>query len=262
MVFKWKVIRPAYRDRVDGLELLVPGVECDFETGSPEEAHGLFEGSDVSFTRIFGGSILGKIEMTAAELAAAPDAAPKTETAAPDVAPKRGRPRKPAVEAVAPDPVPVPVVGAEVPTEDPTTAAAALAGPVAAAPSPEPQPAPSLPAAPPPAEDGGIPPFLQRVAAPPIAAAPALPALPKAAAPPPVGVLGPKVVKALDAIKANAAAQGKDDGGQALSDWLAEAGLTIKGKTYDDACRAVLMISDEKITAAGVLVPLGIATAA
>lgn len=83
-----------------------------------------------------------------------------------------------------------------------------------------------------PAIDGGIPPFLQRTA-PPLAPLP------------PATTLAPKVVAALDVRKATS-----PDGGQALADWLASHGLTVPGASYDEACRALLFIADEKLAAA------------
>lgn len=240
--FKWKLSRP--------------GIELEFETGSISECIGLLQEEGTQIQTIFGWTPgAGQGQQTEA---------PKADAPAAESAKKPGRPRKAPVEAVAPDPLPVPTA--------PTAAAMPMPSPIA----PPPPAAPVAPVAPPPelakqneeaAAGGGIPAYLQ--AAPAAPAAPAAtqaappsppplpvssspPIAPIAAAPPPVGVLGPKVVAALDKLR-----EGKPDGGQALSDWLADSGLTIKGKSYDDACRAVLMIADEKLK--GVAGALGVA---
>jgi hypothetical protein len=212
MDFKWKLSRP--------------GIELEFETGSVREAIGILEEEGTQITEIFG--------FTTGTHQEAKQTAPAAEPA------KTRKPRTPKQEAVAPEPLPVPVsaeadpyskgirdgifVGREVPVAPPLVpmpSAAALA-------MPSPVAAPDLALAP----DGGIPPFLARTAP--------LPALP--VSPPPVGLLGPKVVAKLDEqVKAH------PDSAPGWADWLAASGLTIKGKSYDDACRAVLMISDEKL---------------
>lgn len=208
-----------------------PCLELSGEIGSLAELIGYMQEESASLTLMFGDDM----EMTVQRINHASGtetaiAAPAAEGTAEQSKP-RGRPKKPPVEAVAPDPIAVP----------PPVIAAPPTVPVAPV-----RPDLAIPA------DGSIPPFLRNQAPPP-PPIPAAPTPPLPSAPPPVGVLGPKVVKALDVLK-----EGKPDGGQALADWLAAAGLTIKGKTYDEATRAVLMISDEKITAAGVLEPLGI----
>lgn len=206
--FKWTLTRP--------------GISLEFETGSVKEAIGLLEAEGTSISEVFGFALPAAREAgeAAAEII-------KEEQATKP----RGRPRKPAPEATAPDPLPVPVQE--------------VAPPLVPTALPPVSPIDTTPNA------NGIPAFLdrtQQVAPPPIpAAAPPPPSLP------PVGVLGPKLVAALDAHKAKG-----NDGGQALADWLAAAGLTIKGKSYDDATRALLMISDEKITASGVCAAFGI----
>lgn len=232
--FKWKLSRP--------------GIELEFETGSISECIGLLQEEGTQIQTIFGWTPGGAGQGQQAD---APAPAPAPEK-------KRGRPAKATVEAVAPDPLPVPTAAT------PTAAAMPMPSPIA------PPAAPIAPPAAAPAEltkqvqqavaAGGIPAFLDASATPaappppppplPVTAAP--PIAPTVAAPPPVGVLGPKVVAALDKHR-----EGKPDGGQALADWLADSGLTIKGKSYDDACRAVLMISDEKLK--GVAAMLGVA---
>lgn len=138
-------------------------------------------------------------------------AAEQPQTAAEE--PKTRKPRTPKEAAVAPAPLPVPTATTLPPN------ALNGAGDLA------------------PAADGGIPPFLARTPPLPTSSSP-----PLAPTPPPVGVLGPKVVLALNALK-----EGKPDDGQALADWLAASGLTIKGANYDAACRVVLMTADEKL---------------
>jgi hypothetical protein len=198
-------------------KLTRPGIELEFETGSVAECIGLLEQEGTEISKVFGFTMGSTALATGTVSSEAP-------------ADKEKKVRKPRTgadpsTAVAPDPLPIPGTT----TLPPNT----LNGPAPVAPSLE------IPA------DGGIPPFLARAAdAPPLAPPPLAPAPPAPPAPPPVGVLGPKVVAALDALK-----EGKPDGGQALADWLSAAGLTIKGATYDEACRVVLMSSDEKLKA-------------
>lgn len=196
-----------------------PGIELEFETGSIGEAIGLLTDEGTQITEVFGFTMGAKQSTDA----------PSPEGAETPARRTRG-PAKPKQEAVAPPPLPVP------------------AAPVATATLP-PNPLGT-------ADDGGIPPGLKRdpvtneapallAAPPPLLPAPPLAPLPPTA--PPVGVLGPKVVAALELHK-----EGKQDGGQALADWLASAGLTQKGATYDEACRVVLMTSDSKLTELGI----------
>lgn len=218
MDFKWKLSRP--------------GIEVEFETGSIGEAIELLGQEGTQLTEVFGFSMNAH---------AAAGSEPTTAPAAEEAPAKRGRgPNKPKdpVVAVAPPPMPIPAPAA------PTTATL----PPNALNAPPPPVAPSLaiPA------DGGIPPFLVRTtegAAPPL---PSVPSAPLAPTPPPVGVLGPKIVAALDIKKA-----GSPDGGPMLADWLAACGLTVPGATYDEACQALLFMGDGKL--AGVAERLGIA---
>lgn len=213
MDFKWKLSRP--------------GIELEFETGSIGEAIGMLEEEGTKISEVFGftmGNSAGSTALSSGTVSEPSE--PKT---------RKPRANKDAAAAVAPPPMPVPT---EAPAAAPTSATL-------------PPNALTIP------EDGGIPTFLDRTAAAAAAVAPPplLPSPPVAPLPPsapPVGVLGPKVVKALDILR-----EGKADGGQALSDWLAGAGLTQKGANYDDACRALLMISDEKLK--GVAGALGVA---
>lgn len=260
MVFKWKVTKPSFAQAVNGVELKRLPIECEFETGSPEEALGIFQDSENVFKAIFGHSPLEGLDFGAAgEVGQAPpaanDEAPKAEK------PRRGRPAK--VEAIAPEPIPVPVaLGGPPPV--------VLAPPLVPVPSSAALAVPAL--IPPPTGgvlavrdqnvlipapnatvgqiDPAMPAFLDRtapVAPPPPQATPPLPVAP------PVGVLGPKIVEGLQGRAKDAL-----DKGQALADWLADCGLTIKGANFDDACRAVLMISDDKLAASGVVGQLGL----
>lgn len=221
MDFKWKLSRP--------------GIELEFETGSISEAAGLLTDEGSTIAEVFGftmGTPKVQVEQgTVAEIEKVPR-----------------KPRAPKVEAVAPPPLPIP-------TATPT------ATPLPIPPIPTATPTATLP----PntlsgAADGGIPAFLDRtkdIAPPPLSPPPLLPSppvAPTAPTPPPVGVLGPKVVAHLDTLRV-----GKEDGGQALADWLHASGLTQKGATYDDACRVVLMTSDEKLNATGIPAALEIA---
>lgn len=203
MTFKWRLKKPARVQSDDFVKVSSPGVIVEFETGSFKEAHGLFQDAESSIRDIFGDSVLSHVDFES-------PATPETP-AEPATTRKPRGPNKTKVEAIAPPPLPVPAPVAPTVTLPPNTLA--------------------------PAPDDGIPAFLDRTGAPPLAP------LPPTA--PPVGALGPKVVKALDIRKA-----GSPDDGKALADWLAQHGLTIPGATYDEACRAVLMMSDEKLATA------------
>lgn len=229
MALKWTMKRSTTIPGDENIGVTTTDLIVEFETGSLKEAYGFMQEQDTVIGQIFGFSPVARVDFSAEE---------KGEIVAEPTRRARG-PNKPKPEAVAPAPLPVPT---EAPAA-PSTTLPPNALPTTAAP-----PSLVIPA------DGGIPPFLARPAA---TAPPALPSPPLAPLPPtapPVGVLGPKVIAALERHK-----DGKPDGGQALADWLASAGLTIKGATFDDACRVLLMTSDEKITAAGILAPLGVA---
>lgn len=198
-----------------------PCLEISGEVGSLGELIGYMQEQSATLTLAFGDDM---------ELVVQRIGGGEQQEAGAEAPKKPGRKPKPAVEAIAPAPLPVPATA----TLPPNTLNAA---PVADL---------TIPA------DGGVPPFLARA---PALAPPLAPPAP--AAPPPVGVLGPKVVAALDALKKSGGATDPD--GQKLADWLAAAGATIKGVTYDEACRAVLMISDEKLTAAGIPAALKVA---
>lgn len=265
MVFKWKVTKPSFAQAVNGVELKRLPIECEFETGSPEEALGIFQDSENVFKAIFGHSPLEGLDFGASgEVGQAPPAAN-------DEVPtkKERKPRTPKVEAIAPDPIPVPDTPPLVlapPLAPVASGAAPLLplgmGSIAATPIPTPPtsatlavpaliPAPVVDAYAAAARciDPAMPAFLDRTAAPPAPPPPQVtPPLPVA---PPVGVLGPKIVEAL---------QTRVNGGedpQAWSKWLAECGLTIAGASFDDACRAVLMISDVRLDGAATQLGIG-----
>lgn len=222
MDFKWTLSRP--------------GISLEFETGSVKEAIGLLEEEGTQISEMFGFALPAHQVAVAAEATAA-------ETAAPDKpAPRRGRPPKAAVEAIAPDPIPVPTAETApplVPAAEGTPALPLASPPLVTVTIPAPNATTVLPPnqlAPAPAVLD-IPADLDRRAE---LKAPPPPPLPVSA--PPVGFLGPKMVLALQAKAATS-----PDGGQALADWLAAWGLTIKGKNFEDACRAVVMIADDKL---------------
>jgi len=212
MDFKWTLSRP--------------GISLEFETGSVKEAIGLLEQEGTQISEVFGFALPARAEGEGTKAVDATAAEPKT----------RGRPKKPAPEAVAPDPLPIPTAETAPPLV-PTTATALPPNQLNTVPGTPPSPINTEPNA------NGIPTFLDRAPPPP------LPSLPSS--PPPVGLLGPKMVAALDE-----KAKASPDGGQGLADWLAACGLTIKGAKYSDACRAVLMISDEKLAPAAAILGL------
>lgn len=219
-----------------------PCLEISGEVGSLAELIGYMQEQSATLTLAFGDDM----ELVVQRIATSGEPAAAEAGAEPA---KRGRGKAKVVEAVAPAPLPVP-------TETPT----AILPPNALNAAPVAPPPPAAPVAP--VSGDGIPAFLDRsnpATAAALAPPPMLPSPPLAppSSPPPVGVLGPKVVAALDVMKAGS--NGQDPTGQRLSDWLASAGVTIKGQSYDDACRAVLMISDEKLTAAGIPLALKIA---
>lgn len=203
MDFKWTLSRP--------------GIALEFETGSIAEAVGLMQEEGSKISEVFGFTMGGANQgvVGTGEPTGEPSGEPTGEPSGEPV--KTRKPRASKVEAVAPPPLPVPAVpvSAAAPTVPTPSTTAATLPPNELAPN-----------------SNGIPAFLDAT----------LPAPPVAPAPPPVGVLGPKVVAKLEQHR-----EGKADGGQALADWLAAAGLTIPGKTFDEAVRVVLMTSDEKL---------------
>lgn len=61
-------------------------------------------------------------------------------------------------------------------------------------------------------------------------------------APPPTGILAGKITAELDK-----RATGAADGGQALADWLATSGITVKGATFAEAVTVLRLQADEKL---------------
>jgi len=225
-------------------------VEASTEVGSFSELAGLIQDESSTLMKIFGDDMETVIQrlgvpattteqQTGGEVGSTP---PPAET------PAQKKKREKAAEAeakaaaekaaaltataVAPDPLPIPAQN----SNDP------LAIPADLVRSPNVPVGPPLAAAAPPPPPPTIP-------SPPLAAAAPPPP------PPPVGVLGPKVVAALDALKAGNPA---DANGQALADWLHTCHLTQKGADYNAACRVVLMTSDAKLIEAGIPLALKI----
>lgn len=182
MVFKWRLSRPAFQATVAGVEVMHAGIETEFETGSPEEAAGIFTDSGTALAALFGTTLMGN----ASGLALSVDNEAQGEQTA------TRKPRKPRGSAA-----------------DPATATA-----------PEPIAIPG-------------------VEAPPIAPPPAPPAPPAA---PPTGVLAGKISAELEK-----RATGSADGGQALADWLATSGITVKGATFAEAVTVLRLQADEKL---------------
>jgi len=184
------------------------------------------------------------LQENGADLTAAFGAVPGTEQAAPAAAgdapepAKRGRRPK---EVAAPAPLAVPGAAPAAPAAPlaPAVMAPIPGDPLAIPPGLQRDPAtnasPAIPASPP--------------APPPPPLLPAAP--PIAAAPPAVGVIATKIIAELDR-----RATGAADKGQGLSDWLAGAGLVIKGATYDEAVACLRMTAEEKLSP--LLAPLGL----
>lgn len=216
MVFKWRINRPAFQSAVGGVDVMHAGIETEFETGSIAEAHGIFTDSGTALAEMFGDTLMASASGLALAVGgdtggeAAPNEAQGEQTAT-----RRGRGK--AKDKSQPDPSttvappPVTIPG----TEAPPTA---------------------------PVADDGIPPFLDRNAAAAPPAPPPPPAAPVAPAAPPTGVLAGKVVAELER-----RAAGAPDGGQALADWLATFGLTVKGSTLPEAIVVVRLTPDDKL---------------
>lgn len=222
MVFNWKISRPAFHQAAEGVEVMHPGIEVEFETGSIAEAHGIFQDSGSALGEMFGAEIIKSASDTATRIEA-----PSGEPAAAPT--RRGRgPNKPKPEAVAPAPLAIP--GTDAPPIAPDAYLKGIQDKVPAV------------------LDDGIPVGLKRdannnapaltVAPPPVPPAP--PALPAAA--PPTGILAGKITAELDR-----RATGAADGGQALADWLATSGITVKGATYAEAVTVLRLQADEKL---------------
>lgn len=214
MVFKWRISRPAFHGIAANVEVTHAAIEVEFETGSIGEAHGIFSDNGTALAEMFGGSIMGRASDLATKIE--PPQGEQTDNGISQAeqagSPRRGRPRKDKNQpdptiATAPDPVTIPGV------EAPPTAS------VNTAPG-----------------DSGIPAFLDRTIAPP----PPAPPVPPAA--PPTGVLASKIAAELDR-----RATGAPDGGQALADWLATSGITVKGATYAEAVTVLRLQADEKL---------------
>jgi hypothetical protein len=58
MTFKWIINRPAFQANVQGVEVMHAGISTEFETGSVEEAAGIFTDSGTALAALFGSSIL------------------------------------------------------------------------------------------------------------------------------------------------------------------------------------------------------------
>jgi hypothetical protein len=203
MVFKWTITRPPFQARIDNADVMHPGIETEFETGSIGEAHGIFADNRTELGQMFGAEVMGSASALALNIGESGE----TETGDQAPAVKRGRgPNKPKPEAVAPAPLAIP--GTEAP--------------------------PTAPGAAPAIVDDGIPEALRRVPAPPPPPAPP--------AAPPTGVLAGKIAAELDK-----RATGAADGGQALADWLATSGITVKGATYAEAVTVLRLQADEKL---------------
>lgn len=192
MVFRWKITRPAFHQATEGVEVMQPGIEVEFETDSIAEAHGIYQDSSSALGEMFCPEIMKSASDLALSVGGAGDA-PKE--------PKRGRgPNKPKPEAIAPAPLAIP--GVEAPPTAP------VADPL------------DIPEAP------------RR-----------LPPIPPATpAPPPTGILAGKITAELDSRAGKSA-----DGGQALADWLATSGITVKGATYAEAVTVLRLQADEKL---------------
>lgn len=221
-----------------------PCLEICGEVGSLTELIGYMQEESATLTLAFGDDmelVVQRINGATGEPASQQGG--EVATAAEGKAPRKPRTPKDPVVAVAPAPMPIPAL-----VTAPTTATLPPNALNAAPPAAPAAPSLAIPA------DGGIPPFLARTAE---AAAPPLPTVPSAPiaaapTPPPVGVLGPKIVAALDLKKA-----ASPESAKLLADWLADCKLTVPGATYDEACQALLFMGDGKL--AGVAERLGIA---
>lgn len=142
MVFRWKITRPPFHHAAEGVDVMQPGIEVEFETGSIGEAHGIYTDNKTALGEMFGAEIVSN----ATQVAEAASEAPQGDQAPPV---KRGRgPNKPKPDAVAPAPIAIP--GAEAPptapvapeTPHPLDIPEALRRPAAVAPPPPAPPAP------------------------------------------------------------------------------------------------------------------------
>lgn len=146
MVFRWKITRPAFQSVAQGVEVMHPGMEVEFETGSIAEAHGIYQDSGSALGEMFGSERLEAFGQVAASIEAPTGqgvvgSVKVGETNVEPEAPKERKPRgRPRAEAVAPAPIAIP--GAEAPPIAPEA-------PTAIAPPPAPPAPPAAPAAPP-----------------------------------------------------------------------------------------------------------------
>jgi hypothetical protein len=189
--------------------------EVAFEAGSIAEAVAILSEPDNALASLAALAVGGSTDTDEAEQ-------PETSTGA--ETPTKGRrgrkPKNPPVEAQAPAPIPVPDAAPPAPVDTTPNA-------------------------------NGIPAFLDRAAAPSPAPAPAAaaatlapppPPAPAAPVTPPVGTLAPKVVAEL-----KRRAEGSADGGQGLADWLAGAGVIVKGASFQEAVDCVAFLDDAKL---------------
>lgn len=206
-----------------------PSLTASGEVGSLAELVGILQDEGSSLVKMFGDDMELVVQSVSQEGQAPETTGDVTTTTEPA---KRGRKKNQPDPAAAQAPPPAPIPGAAAPpapaapvntAENANGLPAFLDRTTAAAPPPP----PLLPAAPP--------------AAPPVAPA----------APPVSGPVGAKIIEIITAKTAGAA-----DGGQSYADWLATAGVTIKGATLAEALSVLRMTTDEKL--AGVATALGV----
>jgi hypothetical protein len=213
MVFKWKIVRPPFHQVSEGVEVMHPGMEVEFETGSIAEAHGIYQDSGSALGEMFGSETIGRAVETATRIEGPAGFVPSVETDAARKKREKQERKNAADPSTANAPAPLVIPGADAPPIAP--AAAGIL-------------------------DDGIPEALRRTAAAPVTPPPPAPPAPPAA--PPTGILAGKITAELDK-----RATGAADGGQALADWLATSGITIKGATYAEAVTMLRLQADEKL---------------
>jgi hypothetical protein len=214
MVFKWKIVRPPFHAVVESVQVMHPSIEVEFETGSISEAFGIFDNNATELGKMFGPELMNSASELALDVGGGAPAETEKQRKAREKKEKKsgGDPST----ATAPDPVTIP--GTEAP--------------------------PTVPAAPTTADDG-IPEVLRRTPATTIAPPPPAVTAPPAPPPPPAapsGVVAGKIIADLER-----RATGAADGGQALADWLATSGITVKGATYAEAIEVLRLQADEKL---------------
>src|SRR5437879_2041847 len=113
MVFKWKITRPPFHGRVENVEVMHPGIEVEFETGSIGEAHGIYRDNTTALGVMFAPEIIGRASVLATDIdgAQGSDGAPGSGGTVETDKERKARERKekknngdPA-KATAPDPV-------------------------------------------------------------------------------------------------------------------------------------------------------------